>query len=1267
MAAQFDPYHKWLGILPKDLPANHYRLLGLEPFEDDLQVIEAAADRQLTFLRKYQSGEHASDCMKLLNEVTRARICLLKNEAKLAYDQQLRTQLSGSQGAIDFGIHEAGSPVSLNAGKRQGILILAGVGGILAVVACALFISGGRGKANPDANLANAARSNPTKSTAPSDPTQNVSNKPPRKLDLLAQLTSEHILKGRWKIEKDRLESLSVFEPEAQVVLPVDAPAEYTLHIVGTRLADPAPLCTFGVGLVCGQYAGMFAMETTPPNGVSGIQQIDDRNWDNNSTTLRTPLTRVGTPFELDVIVRHNNIEVRIDGKTIVDWQGEFYRLRRHPHWNIAGSGKLFLSAESQYVFTKLELGPPLPRRKLPGEDLKPGETVELLNLVDIKTDVWNGDWLKEGRTMKSAATSAVARFAPLYQVPEEYELVAEVRNEVPGRDFYLGLPFQAGHVGLGIGGQDAETNVLVIDQGAQYNEPGVFRRAQLFTTERNKIVATVRKNHVVIAVNDVPLFDWQGDPRRHVVWPNWATPGNRLTVGTNNFAYSINSLKLTRLTPSENSFSIPPVPRDGDLLAIVDPVRDTTQGVWKRTPNGLQSTIPQYAGIRFPAKLPVNYEFRFVVERKVNGDTFQVTLPVAGRPVMLTLDGWSGTISGIEMVENRRANENSTTIRQSAPCLPFGKPVVLQGRVEGPHLTVNLNDQKLWDLDVPEMPPPETWGMRVGWMTAAERLQMYVSTWFSEFEIREARFRPLDSNSPAFPPIDVATAARPTTEQSPDSGSPAPAMANRAAPGNSDRPLVGDGLLTTGTDPVPDSAAMESVEKKIREVYADDFANLKKEATKLALSEKLEKLANEPGSDPATKYFCLDMARKLASEAADINKSLALVDSLGLEFKLDALNLKAATLTEMAPRLKGPQLNRDLVDKSLSLVDQLIQAEKYRAAVDLASMAAQAAVKVKDKAVQSDVADSRKEADEWAREFAIVEQAREKLQSTPDDAASSLVWGRWLCLRKNNWSEGLKALQHSDDAQLKDLAARDLQEPTAQEATRKLGTDWLEFAKSRKDHTQAGFADRALFWLEKAENQSSGLTKKQIETLRSEAVSVRDWNSPVIGLLDQLAKKVIQRKFGPLEETKYNEGDPFQDLPPEGGILIGFHCFVSNWFQFTVIKGLQPIYATKLGTKTGSWYGHPHGHQVTILARPGYAVNGMYSQFGAAFDNLQVSFVRITRVGLDPKRGYLSPIVGSERAPRGTKISTSGGQPIVGVYGHSNDFLRSLGLIAIK
>ena len=90
----FDPYRKWLGIPPKDQPPNHYRLLSLELYESDLDVIEGAADRAMGFIRNYQSGEHASLAAKLLNEVATARLCLLKPASKSEYDATLREQLA---------------------------------------------------------------------------------------------------------------------------------------------------------------------------------------------------------------------------------------------------------------------------------------------------------------------------------------------------------------------------------------------------------------------------------------------------------------------------------------------------------------------------------------------------------------------------------------------------------------------------------------------------------------------------------------------------------------------------------------------------------------------------------------------------------------------------------------------------------------------------------------------------------------------------------------------------------------------------------------------------------------------------------------------------------------------------------------------------------------------------------------------------------------------------------------------------------------------
>jgi hypothetical protein len=90
MATAFDPYYKWLGIQPKDQPPNHYRLLGIDAFEPDLEVIDAAANRLMTYLQDVSSGDHAEQSQRLLNEIAAARLCLLNATEKAGYDAALR-------------------------------------------------------------------------------------------------------------------------------------------------------------------------------------------------------------------------------------------------------------------------------------------------------------------------------------------------------------------------------------------------------------------------------------------------------------------------------------------------------------------------------------------------------------------------------------------------------------------------------------------------------------------------------------------------------------------------------------------------------------------------------------------------------------------------------------------------------------------------------------------------------------------------------------------------------------------------------------------------------------------------------------------------------------------------------------------------------------------------------------------------------------------------------------------------------------------------
>jgi WD40 repeat protein len=98
-AFMFDPYHKWLGIPREEQPPNHYRLLGLSLFETDLEVIDAAANRQMAYLQGCATGTHSLLSQRLLNEVASARLCLLTPEKKATYDARVRSKRPGGQQA----------------------------------------------------------------------------------------------------------------------------------------------------------------------------------------------------------------------------------------------------------------------------------------------------------------------------------------------------------------------------------------------------------------------------------------------------------------------------------------------------------------------------------------------------------------------------------------------------------------------------------------------------------------------------------------------------------------------------------------------------------------------------------------------------------------------------------------------------------------------------------------------------------------------------------------------------------------------------------------------------------------------------------------------------------------------------------------------------------------------------------------------------------------------------------------------------------------
>ena len=90
MSDNYELYYKWFGIRADEMPTNAYRLLGVQLFEPDDDVIANAVQQRTSYLRSFLTSEHGAAAQQILNEFKQIEVCLLNPATKATYDEQLR-------------------------------------------------------------------------------------------------------------------------------------------------------------------------------------------------------------------------------------------------------------------------------------------------------------------------------------------------------------------------------------------------------------------------------------------------------------------------------------------------------------------------------------------------------------------------------------------------------------------------------------------------------------------------------------------------------------------------------------------------------------------------------------------------------------------------------------------------------------------------------------------------------------------------------------------------------------------------------------------------------------------------------------------------------------------------------------------------------------------------------------------------------------------------------------------------------------------------
>lgn len=172
------------------------------------------------------------------------------------------------------------------------------------------------------------------------------------------------------------------------------------------------------------------------------------------------------------------------------------------------------------------------------------------------------------------------------------------------------------------------------------------------------------------------------------------------------------------------------------DLLALIDLKQDIVEGEWTVMEGALVCTQKRpWARVQIPYAPPDEYDLTLVAERREGLEAINIGLARGDRQFHAVVDGWSGTMSGLSMIDNRWASGNETTAR--GRLLENGKPatIVVRVRNEGVSMTVEGKTVFDWKGDYSRLGNIQP-------LTVPEKRGMYLNSFNSVYHFTKMNLR---------------------------------------------------------------------------------------------------------------------------------------------------------------------------------------------------------------------------------------------------------------------------------------------------------------------------------------------------------------------------------------------------------------------------------------------------------------------------------------------------------------------------------------------
>lgn len=164
-------------------------------------------------------------------------------------------------------------------------------------------------------------------------------------------------VRGTWEVQDGVLSGTDQVTA-ARIVIPYVPPEEYALVIVAERTEGKDALV---VGLASGgrQFVHCLDGYTVEGKCLASFETLDGKLGRDNESARSCRSFEDGAASVIVYTVRKGRVSVRVNGKEILDWSGDFGRLAVRGDYRINYPGALFIGSwMSTFRITKLTLLP---------------------------------------------------------------------------------------------------------------------------------------------------------------------------------------------------------------------------------------------------------------------------------------------------------------------------------------------------------------------------------------------------------------------------------------------------------------------------------------------------------------------------------------------------------------------------------------------------------------------------------------------------------------------------------------------------------------------------------------------------------------------------------------------------------------------------------------------------------------------------------------------------------------------------------------------